>query len=242
MYKALVVLLLLCSIAKADVTCDGVDDILSTSAAVSTFISNSTGTIAVWFTSSSPSEGAYTILVGDNQEYLALYISTSSGVTNDSSLNYSGNAQQVVSTTHDTNTWTSLVWVHSGGNLYLYKNGDVISSTASGTTDVVTNIVNACRSAFSSAVNGRVAEIAFFNVALSDNEIAAYGKGRIKGLFARTPTVYWSFDQCAEGAAGNSVAFVDRTGGGNSLTADDGANNTGMTCGGSQLLSYTWGG
>lgn len=52
-----------------------------------------------------------------------------------------------------------------------------------------------------------------------------------------TPSMYLPLNDCASGASGNGVTFRDRAGSAMNGTGDDGANNTGLTCGGS-ILSH----
>jgi hypothetical protein len=242
--------LLLCvSWTVAGVVCDGVDDDLIGSA-LANLLSNTTGTMALWFR---PAGTPLTDTACFNGEKLMVGNASGNGSPGLTRLvlsgadrvcagNFDGSVETQVSTPVTVGNWTHLVWVHESGTLFLYQEGMLIGSVASGTTEDVTPTFLVCggSSGFSPA-EGTVTEVRTWSTALTAGEIANVAQSRMAFVGIRQGSAYWPLDQCGEGASGQGVGFVDRSGNGQTLTGDDGANNTGLTCQASEFLSYPWG-
>lgn len=226
--------------AHADIDCDQVDDVLTTGVAASTFVSGSAFTITAWLKVHSTAISAGSCwggsnITGDTGGYVALG-------RNDNFL-FCGYAYDGAS--HYVESASAVGWSHvavrlSGGTLTLYVNGVATHTTTSGNVVDLSNPIRACAGA--SAFSGdRVSEIAYYNVAVPAEEIEYIGKSRVRGVGRTAPRVYWQFDACAHGVSANTVAFADKSGNGQTITGDDGANNLGLTCRGAEFVSRRWG-
>lgn len=241
---ALLLLVLLSRTVWSDIQCDGTDDSMTTGVAISSFLTNSTGTIIAVIKHS----GAIDAGSGCGRERITGDGNNLMGLTIDNSpegfyaMNWTG-AAACAGGTYVADTWKHLVWRHSGGNIELFIDGVLSNTVASGNSTSMTNPVHVCGTGDETGdfVNQAVALVEYYNVAWSDNEIAACGKSRLKRCGSRTATASWVFDQVTHGGAADGVGFVDRSGTGRTLTASDGANNTGMTGQGGSHMSYAVG-
>ena len=89
--------------------------------------------------------------------------------------------------------------------------------------------------------NGVVWEVAIWNTALTAAEVKTYYDSKLK-MHSRMAqpsalTFYWALDEKAHGTALNGVGMIDYVGGW-TLTADDGANNSGMSAAGDTVINY----
>lgn len=253
MSLVLVLLLLFPVLAWGDVSCDGIDDDLSSNISVSAFLSGDTGSVVVVYVptgtpqSAGPEcwQGEGIVLDASGGGNLALYRNGNlGGVDRLCGYNYDG-ASQEIPVAYTVNVRTHLAWVHSGGTLSFYKDGDLVASLSSGTTGNVTRTFRLCGGAAatgqgSMAGQGRVVEAKTYNVALTAAQIAAEGKSAVHNVIPVAATGRWNFDDCAYGATGNGVTFADRSGNTRPLTGSWGANTTGLTCLGSSI-PYLWG-
>ena len=123
--------------------------------------------------------------------------------------NWDGDDEDTFFTTYNTNEWVHLVWQHTGGTLYGYKNGVQIGSTASGdTSGIASGSTRIGTNDYSSAYNNTgdeiIDELRFYNRALSPSEITElYNQGAEKLLKVNMPQTdlipnglvgYWTFD------------------------------------------------
>jgi len=245
----LVILLLLSPLASADVVCDGVDDDLTTGVALSSFLSATTGTLEVWYKPTGTASAGFgspdcypgEFLLGDMSSGGATHLSISRNGNLSSTdrlcvWNDDGGFDQIVST-YTVDTWTHLVWVHTGGNLLMYKDGALVSSTASGNTTALTAEVRMCNGAPAGSAIGEgvFARAALYSVALSANQIEVLGKSRLQRVSPIAASAAWDFSRCADGASCNTVAFTDRSGNGRTLTA------SGTTGAAASAIGYPWG-
>lgn len=263
MLHSLIVLLVLLAMVPsvlADVDCDGVDDNLKNATTVGSFYSTTTATLMLWMRptgvgGSSGSGGCEdgerwwgdvevgvggSLLIVRNDDYPP-------GSLDRLCVKNTASGTQVIATPYTLDAWTHVALVHTGGNLLMYKDGALVSSTASGTsTGSASALMHLCggEDAIASAVaagKGRVAEAMTFPTALSAGEIASLGASRLHYIASSAPSGYWPLDTCGDGASGDAVAFVDRSSNGHPLTGDNGPNNTGLTCRAGTILSYPWG-
>lgn len=233
--------------ALADVECDGTDDDLDSANALSVFLSNATGTYALWYkplgTANSSGGGscaAGEFVFGDiNASGYNTAIVRNGNLSGNDRLcvfNYDGTVDQVESAYTNT-AWTHLVWVHTGGNLLFYKDGALVSSVASGNTNEVTRTIRLCNGGIGGVANGEgiIAAPHTFSTALSANEIATLAGSRLHRIAISAPSGAWELSGCADGASCDTQTFGDRSGLGHPLTA---AGGTGRA---SEYLSYPWG-
>jgi len=128
---------------------DGNDDDVASSGTLDDVISNSTGSISVWVrptgtapSASDPNGGG--AVIGTNTTncsddgaggYISISQFNNGGTDRIWVGNYDG-SHDVVGLTYTTDEWMHVTWQHAGGNLYGYKNGQLVGSVASGNTTV----------------------------------------------------------------------------------------------------------
>jgi hypothetical protein len=253
MLRLLVLFLLLPVLAWGDVSCDGIDDDLSSSISLSAFLTATTGSIVVSYvpTGTPQSMGpdcwqgeaiALDAAAGGN---VALFRHGNlAGADRLCAHNFDG-ANTAIPVAYTVNVRTHLAWVHSAGTLSFYKDGALVASASSGATSDVTRTFRLCGGA--AAVSGgsvpgqgRPVEAKTYNVALTAAMIAAEGKSFVHNVIPVAATGRWNFDECAFGASGNGVSFRDRSGNLRHMTGSWGANATGLVCQGSSI-PYQWG-
>jgi len=178
---------------------DGSDDVATNSSALSNFVSATTGTIACWYrpvgspANHASATNALDCIVGETGGLLGLFRGTIAGA-NDKiyAYNWDGNDDRV-GFSYTVNEWVHCAWRHTGANLYVYKNGAEMGSVASGTTTGLTGTIQVGHRSIWGYLEGDLAEMAFWNVALSaDDEIPALGKG-FSPMMVRPAslTAYW---------------------------------------------------
>jgi hypothetical protein len=227
-------LVVLASGVQADVVGDEIDDLM-TSVAGSSLLTTSAGTIFVTTRHGGTLDGTSAcfrdVIVGPASTVWGLGAEDSPDVW--AAKNFDGTTDCAVGTF--STAWVTLTWRHGGGTLELFVNGTLAQSVASGnTTSLASNALMLWDGTTANAqYPGPVAQVAFYNTALSDDQIAAYGNSFVRGLLPSGATAIWDFQDCTHGASVDGQVFPDRTGNGRTITADNGANNTGMTCIGS---------
>lgn len=235
-------------LTSAAIDCDGVDDGMS-ALAWSNYVTASEKTILLTFTGegTSPS-GAPTCLDSISQAPMGTSANTTRIHINRRSAtevcvqNRDAGGNDQIGTTHTDGTPVTVALVHTGGTLYLYKNGVQATSIASGDTVDMNRLMTICSTdGHNTPFNGVIDQVITYNSALSAGEIAAVAQGRRTHLRKTTPTAMVTFDNCADGASGDGVVFRDLSGNGRTITGADGANNTGLTCRSSTVLGR-WGG
>jgi Concanavalin A-like lectin/glucanases superfamily len=251
MSVCLALLLLLCAVvARADVSCDGVDDDLTTGLSASVFIFNTVGSlVVVYVPTGTPGSGGTACYQGENLisdgtgGNAGLFRNGNlSGVDRLCTYNYDG-ADAVVPAAYTVNVRTHLAWVHSAGTLFFYKDGALVSSVTAGNTQGLSSSLRLCLGGgggLSVPAQGRFIEAKTYTVALTAADIAAEGKSAVHNVIPVAATGRWNFDDCAFGANGNGVSFADRSGNIRPITGSWGANATGLACLGSSI-PYPWG-
>lgn len=151
-------------------------------------------------------------------------------------------------------TWyhVAMTWDGNTANLpTIYLNGvnddgsSAGPSMAVGPLNITAQFIIGARengAGFATSFNGVIDDVRIYTGrALSAMEVANVAASRLR--YGYTGTVlsgYWPLDECADGASGNIVSFKDRASVNNG-SGDDGANNTGLTCMASPILSYPGG-
>jgi hypothetical protein len=230
------------------VDCDGVDDSIG-GAAISTYLAAGTKTIALWYTPTAPAPaGGSFCHDGANVEGI---LSNTGGTKRIFATwrrqdrlcmgNNDGATDEVMYDTAETTfagTPIHLAMTHTGGTITLYANGTQITTASSGDTSSLTDSLTLCGNTGTfAAAEGRFHHVALYNVVVPAEEIAILATSKRPRLRRTLPTGEWLFDNCGDGAAGNAVAFRDHSGNARTITADDGANNTGVTCRAGALLT-----
>jgi len=234
---SLLLVLLTCLPVSADVDCDGVDDLLTTGSALSNFFSASTGTVMGWVkvTSDVPDAcfGGANMLTDDATFWGVGR--TSDGAQSFCAYLYDGaNILTILNT--KTNGWHHLAWTHGSGTQTLYLDGVSIASAAAGDISFMGGLLVMCKE-----MPDRLADLRTYTSVLSVDELAVIAQSHLRGIGRTQPSGYWPLTACGDGAAGNTVTFLDRSGNGRNATGDDGANNTGLTCRASEYLTHAWG-
>jgi hypothetical protein len=224
----------------ADVETAPEDDVAATSALANTMVSNSVGTIMVWAQPTSVSGSTGTEC---NSNYKAMTdnrrgIMVGMNNTTLCALVFDDNANTINDGTSSANAWYHLALTWTGGTATFYVNGAAQTPVSSLTALLEPNqsLNLAGVASTDDSWPGRLADARAYSVALSAAEIAAIAGGRSYRFAKTQPTGWWPLMSCADGAAGNGVVFPDSSGNGNSMTADDGPDNTGFTCRGSLFL------
>lgn len=236
------IILLSTSLAYAGGDCDGTDDGFRFANQANFACTNATCTIAFWINSHSSAGYIY----NRYQAYLGPgsvatdRINTlirNIGVNMTSRTSNSGSIPQgtwthvaVVMTTHTT--------VINNNNLTIYINGATNQGTQSHTgvdPDAYTpgtNILEFCWLLGSSQFKTmEIDDIRVYSGGLTAAQVNQLYASRSRYTPIPVPYIsYIPFETCAHGANLHNIAQPDRSGSGNTLTGDDGANNTGMTC------------
>jgi concanavalin A-like lectin/glucanase superfamily protein len=250
MSLCLVLLLLLwTAVAHADVSCDGVDDDLTSGLATSLFVTATTGSLVLTYvptgTPGSIGTGCYQgedLLSDGSGGNLGLFRNGSYAGTQDRLCAYAfDGVDTTVTATYTANVRTHLALVHNAGTMFLYKDGALVSSTPSGVTGGLATALRLCLGAgFSAPGQGRFIEAKTYSVALTAGQIAAEGTSAVRNVIPVAATGRWNFDDCSVGTNGNGVVFGDRSGSAHPLTGNWGANVSGLACLGSSI-PYPWG-
>lgn len=154
---------------------DGSNDYFDTSTALSNFITNTNATMEAW---AYPTEVGPTItssydgntIVGDAGGFMGIHQGTISSVNNLWSQNYDGTDDRVGSP-YTGSVWTQIVLVHTGGTLFAYKNGVLVSSTASGNTNSLASNIRIGRAFSSNYFGGLIDEVRVSNTARTSDWI-----------------------------------------------------------------------
>lgn len=220
---------------------DGVNDEITTGVAISSFITASAGTMAVWVkpTGTPVSTTRYDFgeqLMGDTEMYISIGRSVINGNDRITCGNWDG-SPTVIEITYTADEWVHIVWRHTGGTLYGYKNGVEVSSVASGNTTTLTNPLIFGHNNFQSLWDDfDISDAAVWNVALTPNEIEILGKSKVKGMPLQIKpsalTGYWPFDDEEDGTSFDTDTAVDRSGNGRDGTG------VGGTAQAEEVLSY----
>ena len=165
---------------------DGGDDYVNTAKALSTFMSNSDGTMTAW---AYPTISNVSVCTGSEaggivddgtSGYIAFGLATHSGGNSWCGSLYDGTFKILFYDSVKLNTWYHLVWMHTGGTLYLYVNGSLSGSIAAGNIVSLTGIVNIGRGYSTNRFfQGSLDDVRIYNRALSAQEVRQlYNMGR----------------------------------------------------------------
>jgi len=158
---------------------DGVNDEVVTTIDVNTLITVSAGSISLWLR---PKGTAPTItsawlggIVGDTGGYFGIVRGVISGEDRLWAYNYSSDETKV-GTNYIAGQWTHIVWVHDGGQLYLYKDGRLVGSVVSGSTEVLTHKFRMGRTGTDPSYkffHGDIDDLRIYSRALTADEVSA---------------------------------------------------------------------
>ena len=250
MFLLFVVLLSLlwCWPVSAAIDCDGVDDSAG-GIQLSNYFVAGTKTLSVWYTSAGtpPAEGtcnsAPVQSIVANTGGVARMILTRRSSTILCVGHHDGGLDTLnTGATYTDGTLVNLTFVHSGGATTLYKDGVSVATGGSGDLSTLTVSLTVCgNTGVFAPAEGRIHHVLTSSSAMPAEEVAILASSKRPRLRRTAASGEWLFDNCGDGAAGNAVDFRDHSGNARTLTGDDGANNTGLTCRASTVFSYLGG-
>ena len=230
--------------SHAAVDCDGVDD-AATGLALSTYLTASAKTLTVWYVPSGtpPAAGSCGNVATQSIVAHTAGISRLNIVRRTATLvctnHHDGAAADQLSGTVTDGTLMHLAFTHTGGVNTLYINGVVAQSGASGDLSTLTPLLTVCgNTGLFAHAQGRIEEVVVSPTAFDANEIAVLASSRRPRLRRTPASGNWLFDNCPGGASGDGVLFRDHSGNARTLTGNDGANNTGLTCQATRALAF----
>lgn len=233
---------------RANISCDGNVDAITSTAAWSSFVTQSAFTVMYYTKSTGNDRGGgndcsdSTAIVVGNENYDVMFIGR--GWTNGEQLcfTYSG----VTTPNIELNGAMSPGWHHNAvrllsGTLTLFVDGVSVASagSAENLTANLTDFVQFCQ-AGGGATEDRFMDAKIYNVGVSDAEIKRLGTSKMRTYDRTTPTAYWTFEQCPSGGNGHGVVFADRSGNGRTITGNN-VNGSGLACAGNEFISYPMG-
>lgn len=173
---------------------DGTDDVLSQGAAMSNFLTTTAGTGACWYRPAGTPTSNGTVyqndrIWGDSGANLGLHRGDTGSGDQVHAYNWDGNADKV-SAACTVGTWSHWVWRHAGGEIALFKDGELVGATASGNTSLG-NTLEIGRNG-TLFLEGDLAELAFWSIDLSNAEILGIARGWSAQRIRRASlTGYW---------------------------------------------------
>ncbi len=168
---------------------DGSGDIISTGQTTATLMTNTHGSISVWYKPTGATTTAAAVyngqsIVSDTSSYVGLHRTSVGGLDRLWAYNWDGNPD-TVGATYVTDVWTHLVWVHGGGRVWLYKDGALVGSSVSDRTQVMTGTIRIGGAGAESA-RGYIDEVQVFDFALSPEQISQMYADGLAGLAGPT--------------------------------------------------------
>lgn len=178
---------------------------------------------------------------------------------------YNGGTNQLVfqcpgSTNLQRNTATNAIvttgWQHAlvtwdgsttAANIHIYVGGSeasyVLTQNGASLTDNSANsLFIGNTNTFNRGFDGRITEVAIWDVVLTAPQIALLASSRIKGIPLQIqPSAlkgYWAINDQESGSSADGDTIRDLSGNNNNGTGDNGANNTGLTFVAETVLSY----
>ncbi len=149
-------------------TFNGSSSSLSTSLNLSSFITASNATIAVWIKPTGTPSGTQIVITDDTFEDVTIVRDDASTFSVN---NWDGAGYDTVSIPYTNNEWMHIVLVHTGGTLYAYKNGSIVGSVASGNTTNLADPLIVGASNATAYFNGSMDEIRTYTRGLSAAEV-----------------------------------------------------------------------
>lgn len=126
-------------------------------------------------------------VIGDQSGYIGIHRGILSGEDRIWVYNWDGNAD-TVSTPYTIGEWTHITMLHQGGTLYLYKDGILVGSTASGDTTTLNNIFYiGAAGAGETAFDGLIDDVRLYDRALTEDEIIQLYRQGATTKIAKTP-------------------------------------------------------
>jgi hypothetical protein len=258
----LILFLLFASPAWAGVDFDGIDDGLSCDGAGNTLDNLTAQTWSVWAYVDTLDATVRRLLVKDKAGssttlYTRIAVGDFSGTGDNIQFRVNNSAAGIfVNRISAQGTLTTGSWHHilvtwtgstTGSTVKIYLNGAEVSyaSTSNGSGSKWDDSADPFLIGNASTdipFDGRVTEVAVWNVVLSADEIGLLSSSRTKRMPLQIrPSAlraYWPLDDHPDGTSGDGGSFWDSSGNGNTCTGNDGGNNAGLTAKAEEVLSY----
>ena len=152
---------------------DGTNDYIDSNQTLDTLLSASTGMVTCWVKAKGTAPTVSNAYDGDaiwGQIYNSRWCGITQGIISGNDRlwiwNWDGSEDRV-GVTYTGSTWHHIVWLHDAGTLYAYKDGALVSSTASGNTGSVLqdNFIGACGGGSPARFfEGEIEDVWFFDV------------------------------------------------------------------------------
>lgn len=223
----------------------GTDDILQENAAltISAWINPDTDHLGAILARRNNTGGGNVRFSTDNVVPQSLYFLAAGGtslVRKSATLTITPGVWQHVLVTWDGSVTATNVHLYINGIEQSYAtttNGVSIVNNAGGTTNI--GLTEPTFNPF----NGKISEVAYWNIELNAQEIANLASSRVKRMPLQirpaSLVAYWALDEQPNGTSGDGDIFVNLANPGkHNGTGSDGANNTGLTCLAEEVLSY----
>lgn len=249
LFICLILIVSACQTSLAGITYDGTDDLISCGTG-DVVQENAALTVSLWYKAPTNSGGVSRRIF---HRGTILFFNGNDVGANGISFEVGGATPLYRITTNASipvDAWTSLILTWDGSttatNIHIYINGSeasyvtaqngVTPTDTSGQTLYIGNRADGTRS-----WNENLNEFAIWQgTVLPARDIALLSSSRLKGAPLKTsvqPTRYWPMDTGVSGTSADAATVTDLTQGGN-CTADNGANNTGMTWVAETVLNY----
>ena len=157
---------------------DGSNDYVDNSGILSTFITNTDGTMTAWFNlraNGSSQANAFNLpgIVTDSiGAFAGIHVGDYTGNGDNIWIYLWDGASRTVGMTYTLNTWIHVAWVHTGGTLFGYKNGIQIGSVGAAGIEDVTNAFVTGAGLLQNAA-AKIDDVRTWKRGLSPSEVAA---------------------------------------------------------------------
>ena len=244
--KFTAIFLLMSNLAWGGINFDGTDDSVDGSGSLLTAVPI---TIAAWIYPANTNANKVAVWLGDNggAQWNAFYIIPS----NNAKLSAVSANNNVFSGADSTSIYSANTWYHICGvfassmSRTIYFNGvnEVTNTTSSTPVGIDSFFIGKHGvTGGGSLMNGQITEVAIWNVALTDAEVALLASSRIKGIPLQVRPanlkLYYPMDDQSQGTSADGTTIRDYSGSGNNGLGNNGANNTGCLFAGESALSY----
>lgn len=228
----ILILLLSCQVAWAGVDFDATTDYVS-GGDITILDNNATWTISFWIYFDSLNLDRSVLGkwggVGTEQSFLTSISSTNNDEMTVATYNGSYRVETTTNLDLSTGAWINIIWTFdntAGVTSTIYKNGSSVSdSVSSGANVSPSNSTSSFTVGYEydsprSAFDGKMTEVAIWDVVLSQAEINQIALSKVKGMPLQVQEsnllLYWPLDECSEGLTTCSAAgfFKDLSGGG----------------------------
>ena len=221
----------------AGIDFDGGDDYVNGSI---TPITDTVCTLSAWINPDSGGENNEGRIVSiSTPGYGTLFLWPNSRIKAAFANSYPNENNSVSSTTYSIGSWQHVLVTYDNASApKIYLNGVEVSYSSRSfagavTADPANFIIGTNDTDGTYTFDGKIAEVAVWDVALTPTEIAQLANAQIKDMPLQIQPSnlkgYWPMDDGPEGTSADGDTVRDASGNGNNGIGNDGANNTGLT-------------